>query len=114
MELARPDRRAVADDGDHLPEAPRLAGLDQRTEQSAPDAESLPGRCDVNRVLDRRPISRARPVRARVEIRVIGWRRKRSTEPVRSPLPELLAQLASGERALRRRREASGASAQRG
>ena len=58
----QPDRggmAAAADDPDHLPPWPALAARDQLGEQRAPDPGAVPGRLDIDRILDREPIGRS-------------------------------------------------------
>ncbi len=50
---------AVADDGDHLPEAAHGRLLDERVEQLAANTHAFHRRVDVNGILNRRAIGRA-------------------------------------------------------
>ena len=68
MEVARARREAVADDRDHLPEALRLAGLDQRLQQRVSDAPALVRGRDVDQVLDGAPVGRTGPERTGVGV----------------------------------------------
>ncbi len=59
---------AIADDGDHLPEATRGGFRDQRIEQFSADAHALHGRIDINGIFNRRAIGRARAIGAGIGI----------------------------------------------
>ena len=58
----------VADHGQHLPPASRLATFDQFAKQRAADAAPTASFGDINRVLDRMPVGGARPIGGRIAI----------------------------------------------
>src|SRR3954447_19181541 len=61
-------RRIVADDRNHLPEAPAGTILEQTLEQKAADAAAVTIGPDVDRVLDRMAVGWPRPISARIGI----------------------------------------------